>query len=188
MLRRLNKELIQLKSEKDIPFFFTTNIHNTSIEETIGKSKGESLNIYALITLAGSYHILKLEWLIFNDISKNYPFAPPDLYFLTDNPFTITNTKVCNNMTKYHATNWSPAYNIQQLLKTFTIFYCEGLDDFTFVGSSNKSRDELKIKLEEFKDNKKINLNLIEVIFPEVYKYLKNDLTFDMSTINFFNL
>ena len=55
-----------------------------------------------------------------------YPFKPPDLYFITVNRLHIifkpngryeTNIKICLSVTRYHPEEWSPSWTIRTMLE-----------------------------------------------------------------------
>ena len=46
-----------------------------------------------------------------------YPFKPPDLYFLTPNGRYETNIKICLSVTKFHPEEWSPSWTIRTMLE-----------------------------------------------------------------------
>jgi ubiquitin-protein ligase len=171
-LNRLNREAKILSKEPTYHCYYTTNKHRPEIEETVEfntteniKLNGPFFSIYCLLKLEGSYYIIKLEWSLRLN-SKIYPYGPPDLYFLTDNPYTLTNTKICNSFTKYHTSEWNPLLTIDQLTTLYREYYNSNNKEFTnslnFIGVKHKDINSLKEDVEKFTlKNLKIILKLI---------------------------
>lgn len=52
----------------------------------------------------------------------NYPYAPPDVVFLTPSGRFETNKKICLNFTSYHPDEWSVAWDIRTALTAIVYF------------------------------------------------------------------
>lgn len=63
---------------------------------------------------------------IFNiKMAPNYPFDPPDFYFLTPNGRFETNTQLCFSNSSYHKETWSPLWTIRTIIMGFLSFFLE---------------------------------------------------------------
>jgi len=137
--KRLNKEFSDI-IDNPIP-----NIKLAYVDNNI-------LNLYCLI-----YNLKESEYLdgeyIFNiRISKNYPFEPPDFYFLTPNGKFDINKKLCFSNSSYHKNEWSPLWNIKTIILGFLSFFLEKIS--TGIGHIHNSEE---IKQEYAKNSKKYN-------------------------------
>ena len=63
---------------------------------------------------------------IFNiKMSSNYPFEPPEFYFLTPNGRFDINKKLCFSNSSYHKESWSPMWTIKTIILGFLSFFLE---------------------------------------------------------------
>jgi ubiquitin-protein ligase len=63
---------------------------------------------------------------IFNiRMSPNYPFDPPEFYFLTPNGRFDINKKLCFSNSSYHKESWSPMWTIKTIILGFLSFFLE---------------------------------------------------------------
>ncbi|KAJ3012598.1 UNVERIFIED_CONTAM: Ubiquitin-conjugating enzyme E2 J1 [Siphonaria sp. JEL0065] len=53
----------------------------------------------------------------------DYPFKPPDMYFLTPNGRFELNKKICLSITGFHAETWRPAWGIRSALTALISFF-----------------------------------------------------------------
>lgn len=53
---------------------------------------------------------------------QNYPYSPPDIYFLTPNGRFETNRKICLTMTSFHPDQWNPAWDVRTTLTSIIAF------------------------------------------------------------------
>lgn len=44
------------------------------------------------------------------ELPVEYPFKPPNIYFLTPSGRFDIKTKICLNITKFHPENWNPSW------------------------------------------------------------------------------
>ncbi len=63
---------------------------------------------------------------IFNiRMSPNYPFDPPEFYFLTPNGRFDVDKKLCFSNSSYHKESWSPMWTIKTIILGFLSFFLE---------------------------------------------------------------
>ena len=63
---------------------------------------------------------------IFNiKMSPNYPFDPPEFYFLTPNGRFDIDKKLCFSNSSYHKESWSPLWTIKTIILGFLSFFLE---------------------------------------------------------------
>jgi ubiquitin-conjugating enzyme E2 J2 len=63
---------------------------------------------------------------IFNiKMSPNYPFDPPEFYFLTPNGRFDINKKLCFSNSSFHKESWSPMWTITTIILGFLSFFLE---------------------------------------------------------------
>ncbi|KAA6389359.1 MAG: putative Ubiquitin-conjugating enzyme E2 J1 [Streblomastix strix] len=55
-------------------------------------------------------------------LSSDYPFAPPDIFFLTNNGRFAINQKICLSVSTFHPETWSPSHQIQSILRALSFF------------------------------------------------------------------
>ena len=58
-------------------------------------------------------------------MSPNYPFDPPEFYFLTPNGRFDINKKLCFSNSSYHKEEWSPMWTIKTIILGFLSFFLE---------------------------------------------------------------
>ncbi len=58
-------------------------------------------------------------------IPHDYPFSPPDFYFLTDTGIFIINSKICTSFTSFHAEEYSASYTIETLCTSMLSFFTD---------------------------------------------------------------
>jgi ubiquitin-conjugating enzyme E2 J1 len=76
------------------------------------------------------------------EFSYDYPFKPPDIYFLTPNGRYETNTKICLSITTYHPEEWKPAWTARAMLEALISTFPEKDDKIMGVGGLNVFSDE----------------------------------------------
>ncbi|KNH06876.1 Ubiquitin-conjugating enzyme E2 [Perkinsela sp. CCAP 1560/4] len=52
----------------------------------------------------------------------NYPFEPPDIFFLTESGRFQLNMKICISITSYHPENWSPSFTVLIILRALRMY------------------------------------------------------------------
>ena len=50
-------------------------------------------------------------------IPKDYPLAPPNIYFLNRSGRYEINKKICMNITSYHKEEWTPAWTLRTMMQ-----------------------------------------------------------------------
>ena len=58
-------------------------------------------------------------------MSPNYPFDPPEFYFLTPNGRFDIDKKLCFSNSSYHKESWSPLWTIKTIILGFLSFFLE---------------------------------------------------------------
>ena len=99
---------------------------------------------------------------IFNiKMSPNYPFDPPEFYFLTPNGRFDIDKKLCFSNSSYHKESWSPLWTIKTIILGFLSFFLEkkssGVGHLTLsidekIIFAEKSQEYNKIKLKKYLD------------------------------------
>jgi len=67
----------------------------------------------------GGMYFLKIEF------PPNYPFAPPDYYMLTPSGKFDINTKICFSNSGWHASEWNPMWDIEQIIIGIISYFYE---------------------------------------------------------------
>ena len=99
---------------------------------------------------------------IFNiKMSPNYPFDPPEFYFLTPNGRFDIDKKLCFSNSSYHKESWSPLWTIKTIILGFLSFFLEkkssGVGHLTLsidekIIFAEKSQEYNKTKLKKYLD------------------------------------
>ena len=94
---------------------------------------------------------------IFNiKMSPNYPFDPPEFYFLTPNGRFDIDKKLCFSNSSYHKESWSPLWTIKTIILGFLSFFLEKKS--SGIGHLAASIDEKKIFAEKSQEYNKTKL------------------------------
>ena len=94
---------------------------------------------------------------IFNiKMSPNYPFDPPEFYFLTPNGRFDIDKKLCFSNSSYHKESWSPLWTIKTIILGFLSFFLEKKS--SGIGHLVTSMDEKKIFAEKSQEYNKTKL------------------------------
>lgn len=80
-------------------------------------------------------------------LPTDWPFSPPNIYFLTPNGRFRVNQKICLSISAHHPETWQPAWGIQHILQALiSMLPTEGDGG---IGSLNCSEEERKVLAEE---------------------------------------
>jgi len=94
---------------------------------------------------------------IFNiKMSPNYPFDPPEFYFLTPNGRFDIDKKLCFSNSSYHKESWSPLWTIKTIILGFLSFFLEKKS--SGIGHLAASIDEKIIFAEKSQEYNKTKL------------------------------
>ena len=55
------------------------------------------------------------------ELPVEYPFKPPNIYFLTPSGRFDIKTKICLNITKFHPENWNPSWTSMNKFSLFIV-------------------------------------------------------------------
>jgi ubiquitin-protein ligase len=144
-IKRITKEFNELK---DNPL---DNIKITHNPDNI-------LDWYCLIYGLNEEEYKDGEYIFNIKMSNNYPFDPPDFYFLTPNGRFDINKKLCFSNSSYHKESWSPLWTIKTIILGFLSFFLEknssggighintSSKDKQFLASLSKEYNEQKLK------------------------------------------
>lgn len=55
-------------------------------------------------------------------LPPSYPFAPPNIVFMTENGRWQTKTKICLSISAHHPEQWSPSWGIRTILEALISF------------------------------------------------------------------
>ena len=73
--------------------------------------------------------------------SENYPFSPPKFMMMTPNGRFIINEQICLSNSNYHANEWSPSWNIVNILIGFySIFMDDKEHGLSHIHESSENR------------------------------------------------
>lgn len=75
------------------------------------------------------------------DIPNDYPFSPPNIYYLNESGRYQPNTKLCLTITTYHKEEWSPAWTIRSMTQAMCSHF---IVDDSGIGSIVKTTAERK--------------------------------------------
>jgi ubiquitin-protein ligase len=110
--KRIEKEYNELK---------TTPLPNIKIAH----SPTNLLDWYCLIYDLNEAGFTNGEYIFNIRMSPNYPFEPPEFFFLTPNGRFDINKKLCFSNSSYHKESWSPMWTIKTIILGFLSFYLE---------------------------------------------------------------
>lgn len=88
----------------------------------------------------GGYYLGRIEH------SPEYPFKPPDFYFLTPSGRFHLNKKICMSNTGYHSDQWSASWNIRNLLVGLLSIFVDDSQEASGIGRIKESTYERQIK------------------------------------------
>jgi len=103
-----------------------TDLSNTPLPNIkIAHNPTNLLNWYCLIYDLNEPGFTTGEYIFNIKMSPNYPFEPPEFYFLTPNGRFDINKKLCFSNSSYHIETWSPLWTIKTIILGFLSFYLE---------------------------------------------------------------
>ena len=56
-------------------------------------------------------------------IPKDYPLAPPNIYFMNKSGRYEINKKICMNITSYHKEEWTPAWTLRTMMQAISAHF-----------------------------------------------------------------
>merc|ERR1740139_1169214 len=56
-------------------------------------------------------------------IPKDYPLAPPNIYFMNKSGRYEINKKICMNITSYHKEEWTPAWTLRTMMEAVCAYF-----------------------------------------------------------------
>jgi ubiquitin-conjugating enzyme E2 J1 len=74
---------------------------------------------------------------------SEYPYKPPDLFFLTPNGRFECNRRICLNMTSFHPESWQPSWNVGSLLTALIAFLPTRADGIGALPATDDQRRHL---------------------------------------------
>lgn len=83
-------------------------------------------------------------------LPRDYPFSPPDFFFLTPNGRFEVNTKICLSISKYHPEQWTPMWNIRSMLESVAAFLPSPAEGIGALQYTDKERKKLATKSHEY--------------------------------------
>lgn len=120
---------------------------------------------------------------------QQYPYSPPDIYFLTPNGRFETGKKICLTITSFHPDQWNPAWDVRTALTSIIAFMptpAEGAVGAIDMSDADRRKlakqshswhckecnlsiepDEIKEKLENESNNENNNTNTENTEDPE---------------------
>ncbi|KAI9339078.1 CBN-UBC-6 protein [Obelidium mucronatum] len=110
-VKRLMKEYMDLEQDPS-PDFIAYPINDENVFEWHFTLRGPDEGGFS----GGKYH----GRIVF---PTDYPFKPPDMYFLTPNGRFELNKKICLSITGFHAETWRPAWGIRSALTALISFF-----------------------------------------------------------------
>lgn len=109
-------------------------------------------------------------------LPPNYPFGPPDFYFLTESGRFKINTKLCTTFSSYHKEQYSPIWNLLTMsygLVSFMTDQTTKLESHGIGGIYNTSKEDLQKIASDSIDNIKNN-TIFKEYFSEYHDLLFN--------------
>ena len=85
----------------------------------------------------GGYYFGKIEF------PKEYPFAPPDIIFLSESGRFEVNYKICFSFTAYHKNEWNPALTVRLMLLSILSFIGTNEHTLGAVRTTNVERKRI---------------------------------------------
>jgi len=76
-------------------------------------------------------------------LPAEYPLKPPNIQFVTPNGRFQVNENICLSFTKFHPENWSPMWNIENMITGLISF----MFDKEHTTGGVITSDQMKIKL-----------------------------------------
>jgi ubiquitin-conjugating enzyme E2 J1 len=76
----------------------------------------------------------------------DYPYKPPDVFFLTPNGRFEVNRAICLNTTSYHPESWQPLWGVSSLLTALVAFLPTKAEGVGSMTTSDEARRELAQK------------------------------------------
>lgn len=122
------KELLQkptLVCKKRIEKEYQDLISNPLPNIKIAHEPDNILNWYCLIYDLNEPGFINGQYIFNIRMSPNYPFSPPEFFFLTPNGRFDTNKKLCFSNSSYHKESWSPLWTIKTIILGFLSFFLE---------------------------------------------------------------
>jgi ubiquitin-conjugating enzyme E2 J2 len=129
---------------------------NTLPNIKIAQDPSNILNWYCLIYGLEESGFNDGEYIFNIKLNANYPFEPPEFFFLTPNGRFETSGKLCFSNSSYHKESWSPLWSIKTIILGFLSFFLEktssGIGHLTNtiefkIDLANKSKEYNKTKL-----------------------------------------
>ena len=62
-------------------------------------------------------------------IPKDYPLAPPNIYFMNKSGRYEINKKICMNITSYHKEEWTPAWTLRTMMEAVCAYFTGNLNN-----------------------------------------------------------
>ncbi|ORZ35638.1 ubiquitin-conjugating enzyme/RWD-like protein [Catenaria anguillulae PL171] len=127
-IRRVLKEIQELEADSSDRYAITIPFED-DIFQLHFTIRGPSGTPYE----AGVYHGRLV-------LPPQYPFKPPEIYFLTPNGRFETKTKICLSISSFHEETWNPSWGLRTMLlgiASFMAFESEGA-----IGSVRWTDDE----------------------------------------------
>jgi ubiquitin-conjugating enzyme E2 J2 len=150
--KRIKKEYTEL-IENPLP-----NIKIAHIPDNI-------LDWYCIIYELNEEEYINGEYIFNIKMSANYPFEPPEFFFLTPNGRFDTGKKLCFSNSSYHKESWSPMWTIKTIILGFLSFFLEKKS--SGIGHLTTSIDDKKILANNSSDYNQKKFKLILDLFKQ---------------------
>jgi ubiquitin-protein ligase len=160
-----NKEP-SLICNKRIKKEYTELIENPLPNIKIAHAPDNILDWYCIIHDLNEDEYINGEYIFNIRMSPNYPFEPPEFFFLTPNGRFDTKKKLCFSNSSYHKESWSPMWTIKTIILGFLSFFLE--KNSSGIGHLTTSVDDKKILANNSSDYNKKNFKLILDFFNQL--------------------
>ena len=92
------------------------------------------------------------QYVVCFHLPSDYPFAPPDIVFLTPNGRFEVGKRICTTFTSYHAEEWSPSNTLTSLMISLISFMCDDLPGVGGVVDTPAGRRALALDSARFNE------------------------------------
>lgn len=160
-----SKKEPSLICNKRIKKEYTELIENPLPNIKIAHAPDNILDWYCIIYDLNEDEYINGEYIFNIRMSPNYPFEPPEFFFLTPNGRFDTKKKLCFSNSSYHKESWSPMWTIKTIILGFLSFFLE--KNSSGIGHLITPIDDKKILANNSSDYNKKNFKLILDFFNQ---------------------
>ncbi len=86
----------------------------------------------------------------FFQLPENYPWSPPDIYFMNNSGRFAINTKICLTITSYHKEEWTPAWTLRTMMEAVCSFFTYGSEGYGSLSDTDESRKIMAVSSKSY--------------------------------------